>query len=147
MSYYAKNRVTMHAYIFTQTRMQAKTRKGNPRWNSQCAHGELNFAHWQQEQFPMRKTAYYDNNLSINAHTDIYSTNNARKILEGKPVLAIPMRALQCTRITIQKQVRPHGISAPMVRKHLIPLHALTLYLDPSLRTYVCPFLMRRMRF
>ena len=95
----------------------------------------------------MRKTAYYNNNLSTNAHTDIYSTDNARKILEGKPALVIPMRALQFTRITVQKQVRPHGTNAPMVRKPLIPLRALTLYWDPSLRTYVCPFLMRRMRF
>ena len=45
----------------------------------------------------MRKTEYYDNNLSTNAHTDIYSTDNVRKILEGKPALAIPMRALKCT--------------------------------------------------
>ena len=95
----------------------------------------------------MRETEYYDNNLSTNAHTDIYSTYNARKILEGKPALAIPMRALQCTRITVQKQVRPHGTSAPMVRKHRIPLRALTFNLDPSLRTYVFPFLLRRMRF
>ena len=61
--------------------------------------------------------------------------------------LAIPMRAFQCTRITVQKQVRPHGTSAPMVRKHRIPLRALTFNLDPSLRTYVFPFLLRRMRF
>ena len=100
-----------------------------------------------QEQLTMRETEYYDNNLSTNAHTDIYSTYNARKILEGKPALAIPMRALQCTRITVQKQVRPHGTSAPMVRKHMIPLRALTFNLDPSLRTYVFPFLLRRMRF
>ena len=89
----------------------------------------------------MCETAYYVNNLSTNAHNDIYSTNNARKILEGKPALAIPMRALKCTWITVQKQVRLHGTSAPTVRKHSIPLRALILYLDPSLQTYVCPFL------
>ncbi len=89
----------------------------------------------------MCKTAYYVYNLSTNAHNDIYSTNNARKILEGKPALAIPMRALKFTRITVQKQVRLHETSAPMVRKQSIPLRALILYLDPSLQTYVCPFL------
>ncbi len=36
---------------------------------------------------------------------------------------------------------------APTERKHMIPLHALIPYLDPSLRTYVYPSLMRRMRY
>jgi len=90
------------------------------------------FAQWL---LTMRETAYYDNNLSTNAHTDIYSTENARKILEGKPALAIPMRALKCTWITVQKQARLHGTSVPMVRKHSITLRALILYLDPSLQT------------
>ena len=94
----------------------------------------------------MREIAYYSNNQSTNAHTDIYSNDNECKILEGKHALAIPMRALQCIRIPVQKQVRSHATNAPMERKHLIPLCVLISYLDPSLQTYVCPSLMRRMR-
>ena len=95
----------------------------------------------------MRETAYYNNNLSTNAHTDIYSNDNARKILEGKHALAIPMRALRCIRIPVQKQVSPYATNAPTERKHLISLHASILYLDPCLQTYVCPSLMQRMRY
>ena len=84
--------------------MRAKTRKGNPRWNSQCAHGKLHWAQWHQEQLIMRKTAYYANDLSTNAHTDIYSNDNARKILEGKHALAIPVRALRRIRIPAQNK-------------------------------------------
>ena len=99
------------------------------------------------EQLTMRKIAYYANNQSTNAHTDIYSNDNARKNLERKPALANPMHALGCIRIPAQKHIRLHTTNAPMVRNNTIPLRALTSNLDPSLQTYVCPFLMCRMRY
>jgi hypothetical protein len=83
----------------------------------------------------------------LNAHTNIYPHDNVHKIMEGKRALDIPMRALQCIQIPFQKQIRPHATNAPMERKHLIPLRALILYLNPSLGTYVCPSLMRRIRY
>ena len=46
---------------------------------------------------------------------------------------------------TIVRTAEPYKKN--MVAQHLIPLRALILYLDPSYRTYVCPYLMRRMRY
>ena len=42
----------------------------------------------------MREISYYANNQSTNACIDNYSNNNARKTLEGKPALAIPMHLI-----------------------------------------------------
>jgi hypothetical protein len=52
----------------------------------------------------MRKTEYYANDLSTNAHTDIDSNGNARKILEGKQPLVIPVCALRCIQIPVQNK-------------------------------------------
>ena len=52
----------------------------------------------------MSETAYYANDLSTNAHTDIDSNDNKHKILEGKQPLAIPVRALRCIRIPVQNK-------------------------------------------
>ena len=57
------------------------------------------------------------------------------------------MLALWCNQFHVQKQVRLLATNALMVRTNTIPLRALTSNWDPSLRTYVCPFLMCRMRY
>ena len=74
----------------------------------QCANSDyylrIDVRTQHQEQLTMCKTAYYANDLSTNAHTDIYSNENARKILEEKHTLAIPVRALRCIRIPAQNK-------------------------------------------
>jgi len=75
----------------------------------------------------------------------IHSNENARKTLEGKPALAIPMRIVM--QLNPSSETGQAATNAPTERKHLIPLRALISYLAPSLQTYVCPSLMRRMRY
>ena len=84
--------------------------------------------------------------MTLGSIKQIFTQMTTLKKLVRDIKLAIPIRAEWCSWLPVQNEVRLLATNALMVRNNTFPLRALRSYLDPSLRTFVCPFLMQRMR-